>query len=430
MKHLSQDKIFEHSSKAVRTVDVKDDDRQLVNKGEEKEVLVKVENLSKKFCRDLKRSLWYGLKDMTGEVLGRTKKDTLRKDEFWAVKDVSFELRRGECLGLIGHNGAGKSTLLKMLNGLIKPDQGRIEMNGRVGALIELGAGFNPVLTGRENVYINGQILGFSKKEIDEKYEAVVEFAELQDFMETPVQSYSSGMKVRLGFAVAAQMEPDILIIDEVLAVGDVGFRGKCLNKISEVMKNAVVILVSHSMPQINRYCSRAILMDGGLLAVDGKPNDAIKRYFDHFSPESGSSFVNPGNELLKAYCNGKELDKEKAVEVEFNSRVSLSFAVKIDPEVLYPRCKINILNRDLMVVATLLSPENSILNVNDKLMIKIDFSPLILVPGDYKISCNFLSPDLRKQLVYYEAWWSLKILGKNDFGSQIIIFEAKWEIL
>ena len=190
------------------------------------DVLVKVEGVSKKFCRNLKRSLWYGVKDISSELFGSTKNSQLRPKEFWAVDDVSFELKRGECLGLIGHNGAGKSTLLKMLNGLIKPDKGKITMKGRIGALIELGAGFNPILTGRENIYNNGAVLGFSKKEIDAKFDAIIEFAEIDDFIDTPVQNYSSGMKVRLGFAVAAQMEPDVLIIDEVLAVGDVGFRG------------------------------------------------------------------------------------------------------------------------------------------------------------------------------------------------------------
>ena len=188
------------------------------------EVLVKVEGVSKKFCRDLKRSLWYGMKDISSELFGIHQNGQLRKNEFWAVNDVNFELKRGECLGLIGHNGAGKSTLLKMLNGLIKPDKGTITMQGRIGALIELGAGFNPILTGRENIYNNGAVLGFSKKEIDEKFDAIVDFAEIDEFIDTPVQNYSSGMKVRLGFAVAAQMEPDVLIIDEVLAVGDIGF--------------------------------------------------------------------------------------------------------------------------------------------------------------------------------------------------------------
>src|SRR5690554_5072510 len=186
-----------------------------------KEVLVKVEGLSKKFCKDLKTSLWYGVKDLVSGVRGSDTERLLRPKEFWAVKDISFELRRGECLGLIGHNGAGKSTLLKILNGLINPDAGKVTIKGRVGALIELGAGFNPILSGREDIYNNGAILGFTKKEIDDKLDAIIDFAEIREFIDMPVQNYSSGMKVRLGFAVAAQMEPDVLIIDEVLAVGD-----------------------------------------------------------------------------------------------------------------------------------------------------------------------------------------------------------------
>ena len=201
------------------------------------ETLIKVEGVSKKFCRDLKKSLWYGMQDLGSEILGHShgRSSELRPDEFWAVKDVSFELKRGECLGLIGRNGAGKSTLLKMLNGLIKPDKGRITMIGRVCALIELNTGFNPILTGRENVFVYGSILGLSKKEINEKYDTIVEFAELGDFMNMPFQSYSSGMKVRLGFAVAAQMIPDVLIVDEVLAVGDASFQLKCINAIKKL---------------------------------------------------------------------------------------------------------------------------------------------------------------------------------------------------
>jgi lipopolysaccharide transport system ATP-binding protein len=196
----------------------------------ESEILVDVQHVSKKFCRDLKKSLWYGLKDVFTEMNpwqprsaalpAAPSGNDLRPAEFWAVNDVSFQLRRGECLGLIGHNGAGKTTLLKMLNGLIKPDSGSITMRGRVGALIALGAGFNPILTGRENVYINGAILGLSKKEIDDQIDSIIDFAEIREFIDSPVQSYSSGMQVRLGFAVATAMKPDVLILDEVLAVG------------------------------------------------------------------------------------------------------------------------------------------------------------------------------------------------------------------
>ena len=203
------------------------------------DVLICVEGVSKKFCRDLKRSLWYGVKDAVSDVFGREGSTDLRRDEFLAVNDVSFEVRRGECLGLVGRNGAGKTTLLKMLNGLIKPDHGRIEMRGRVGALIALGAGFNPILTGRENIYVNGSVLGLSRKEIDRKLEDIINFAEIGDFIDLPVQSYSSGMQVRLGFAVATAMEPDILLLDEVLAVGDDAFRSKCFDRKSEKFSRA-----------------------------------------------------------------------------------------------------------------------------------------------------------------------------------------------
>ncbi|WP_282134430.1 polysaccharide ABC transporter ATP-binding protein [Seonamhaeicola maritimus] len=242
------------------------------NIAKENDVLVKVEGLSKKFCKDLKTSLWYGIKDLTSNLFGNQKQRQLRPKEFWAVKDINFTLKRGECLGLIGHNGAGKSTLLKILNGLIKPDEGKVTIKGRVGALIELGAGFNPILTGRENIYNNGAVLGFTKKEIDAKVEAIIDFAEIREFIDMPVQNYSSGMKVRLGFAVAAQMEPDVLIIDEVLAVGDIGFRVKCFNRISELLNNCVVIFVSHSMPQVARIGTHVMHMKKGV--VDYVGND------------------------------------------------------------------------------------------------------------------------------------------------------------
>jgi lipopolysaccharide transport system ATP-binding protein len=276
------------------------------NNGTEGEVLVRVEGVSKKFCRSLKKSLWYGLCDIgaelnpfrrqVAEVAGRglpvAGNDTgtasaelaatdsrpvpdeagLRPDEFYAVRNVSFELRRGECLGLIGHNGAGKTTLLKMLNGLIKPDAGTITMRGRVGALIALGAGFNPILTGRENIYVNGSVLGLSKKEIDEKMDEIIDFAEIGKFIDTPVQNYSSGMSVRLGFSAAVCLiKPDILILDEVLAVGDAAFRVKCLSRVTDLRNSSATIFVSHDALQISRSCTRAIWMKHGKTLRDSR---------------------------------------------------------------------------------------------------------------------------------------------------------------
>lgn len=254
----------------------------------DKDVLVSVQNVSKKFSKSLKSSLKYGASDIIRSTLGLTINKELRPQEFWAVKDVSFELRRGECIGLIGHNGAGKSTLLKVLNGLYAPDKGQIVMKGKIGALIELGAGFNPILTGRENIYNNASILGFTKKEVEDKMQSIIDFSEITDFIDTPVQNYSSGMKVRLGFAVAAHLEPDVLIIDEVLAVGDLGFVLKCFSKIDELLPRTAVIFVSHSMPMISRICNEIILMDHGKVEYQGKEiGKGIQLYYNKFSNNS-----------------------------------------------------------------------------------------------------------------------------------------------
>ena len=250
------------------------------------EILVKVDNVSKKFCRKLKRSLWYGMQDVFGELLGSEDRHILRPHEFWAADEISFELRRGECLGLIGRNGAGKTTLLRMLNGLIKPDKGKIVISGRVGALIALGAGFNPVLTGRENIFVNGSVLGLKNHEIASKLEDIIDFAEIEEFIDTPVQSYSSGMQVRLGFAIATALEPDVLLIDEVLAVGDSKFRAKCYSRLGAISTKAAVILVSHQMHDIGRICTQGLLLKRGKVISSGKTPNVIADY--NLENESG----------------------------------------------------------------------------------------------------------------------------------------------
>jgi lipopolysaccharide transport system ATP-binding protein len=260
----------------------------------------------------------------------------LRDGEFYAVRDVSFELRRGECLGLIGHNGAGKTTLLKLLNGLIKPDRGRIEMNGRVGALIALGAGFNPILTGRENIYIYGSVLGLGHQEIDDIVEEIIDFAEIREFIDMPVQSYSSGMAVRLSFAVASSLRPDILLLDEVLAVGDIAFVVKCLNRLRDLAADAAVVLVSHNMQSISGFCSRVVMLEKGRQVTD--TNDvaaAIDRYYELSETkvsEAGTGDVKLlGSELVDATCsNSTNLDVKNAqasktlvIQFEVSSSVS-----------------------------------------------------------------------------------------------------------
>ncbi len=232
--------------------------------------LINVEHAAKKYCRSLKRSLWYGICDISQEFLGRDGSySELRQREFWAVNNISFEVHRGECVGLLGRNGAGKSTVLKMLHGLAKPDRGKITIRGRIGALIELGTGFNPILTGRENIYNNAAVLGMSKTEVNSQLDAIIDFAGIGDALDTPVRSYSSGMKVRLGFAVAAQLNPDVLLIDEVLAVGDTEFRMKCMNRISQILPSTSIVFVSHNLPHISRICNRVIVLDQQRILTD-----------------------------------------------------------------------------------------------------------------------------------------------------------------
>lgn len=307
------------------------------------DVLVNVEGVSKRFCRSLKRSLWYGMQDVVGELLPGSKRRLeagpgsigLREGEFWASKDISFELRRGECLGLIGHNGAGKTTLLRMINGLIVPDSGKIQVRGRVGALIALGAGFNPILSGRENIYVYGAVLGLTKREIDERIDEIIAFSELEEFIDSPVQSYSSGMAVRLGFAVATAMDPDVLILDEVLAVGDVVFVVKSLNRVREMASRAAVILVSHNMRSIASFCNRVILMDHGRVVMDTRTiGDAIDRYGQRIQVKESMSGIG-GMTVRELVLDAPGMAKEGSLSmVTQGSLAALKIVFEIDDRV------------------------------------------------------------------------------------------------
>lgn len=252
------------------------------------ETVVKVENVSKKYCKSLRKSMIYGAMDIGRNLIGLgSRSDRLRKDEFWALDDISFEVKRGETIGIIGPNGSGKTTLLKLLNGIFWPDKGRITIRGKVGALIEVGAGFHPMLTGRENIYVNAAILGMTKKEVDKKFDEIVEFADIGDFIDTPVKYYSSGMFVRLGFAVAVHCEPDILLVDEVLAVGDILFQVKCFRKIKELKENGkTIILVTHDMNNIQKHTEMVFIINQGSLFSIDKPLSAINKYLALMSEE------------------------------------------------------------------------------------------------------------------------------------------------
>lgn len=279
--------------------------------------VLKVDNVSKKYCVSLRQLRRYGFRDIIKAMFGMSNSDeTLRHGEFWAVHDVSFSMKKGESLGLIGLNGAGKSTLLKMIKGLIVPDAGKISIKGEVGALIELGAGFHPMLSGRENIFIKGALLGKSKEEMESVYEEIVEFAELGDFIEAPLKSYSSGMHVRLGFAIAIFMEPDILLLDEVLAVGDFKFRQKCLDKINQLKELTSTIFVSHSMDTVSLFCDKAIVLEKGGITYQGDANDAIKYYMSEIEKSDKNKSQSAEKVDVKPFYGDLYYNKDKIADV------------------------------------------------------------------------------------------------------------------
>jgi lipopolysaccharide transport system ATP-binding protein len=230
---------------------------------------------------------------VTAPFRGRRGERANWDEDFWALKDVSFDVASGEVVGIIGNNGAGKSTLLKILSRITKPTTGRVELNGRVGSLLEVGTGFHPELTGRENIYLNGSILGMTRKEIDRRFDEIVAFAEVEQFLDTPVKRYSSGMYVRLAFAVAAHLEPEIMIVDEVLAVGDASFQKKCIQRMGEVSQGGrTVILVSHDLPMIGKLSNRLIWIKEGAVHKVGQPAEVIEAYQSHVATQVAQTAV------------------------------------------------------------------------------------------------------------------------------------------
>jgi lipopolysaccharide transport system ATP-binding protein len=405
----------------------------------ESEILVEVKGVSKKFSRSLKRSMMYGLRDVLSAMIGLNRKSSaLRKEEFWAVKDISFSLKRGECLGLIGRNGAGKSTLLKMLNGLILPDTGSITMRGKIGALIELGAGFNPLLTGRENIYINGQLLGFTKAEVDQKLNAILEFTEIGDFIDSPVQNYSSGMKVRLGFGIAAQMEPDVLIIDEVLAVGDLGFVLKCFNKIDSLMQNTAVIFVSHNMPQVSRICSRIVMLESGNIVFnDTDVAKGIDRYYAGFGGKENNKVVfDRGEEAgLVGFEFGNEPNADDKIHtVNHLEDLTMTMRFRVKENIREPFISISIYDKEQRPVGVCqnengMNESNITARENGSVFytVQLVLPRINLSKGVYSVTVVVNEKFRSKPLLRLQSAGLFQVLSKNDIWPPVE-FEGKWK--
>lgn len=306
--------------------------------------------LSKRYRLGQQRAHYVALRDVIADAARRALRFDAREggrdpEWVWALSDVSFEIHAGEVVGIIGRNGAGKSTLLKIISRITKPTRGRAEIHGRVGSLLEVGTGFHPELSGRENIFLNGSLLGMRRAEIARRFDAIVAFAEIERFLETPVKRYSSGMYMRLAFSVAAHLEPEVLIVDEVLAVGDASFQKKCLGKMEDVARTGrTVLFVSHNMAAVTRLCERAILLDRGRVVEDGAAHNVVRTYLQRglgttaqHEWERGRA---PGNEVARlcaARIRGEDGAVSEALDIRRSVRVEMEFDVTAPGRILVP---------------------------------------------------------------------------------------------
>jgi lipopolysaccharide transport system ATP-binding protein len=328
-----------------------------------------------------------------GTETRKIKEEERDNQEFWALNDVSFDVRPGEVIGVIGRNGAGKSTLLKILTRITEPTSGEAIINGRVASLLEVGTGFHPELTGRENVYMNGTILGMKRREITAKFDEIVAFAELSKFIDTPVKRYSSGMYVRLAFAVAAHLDPEILLIDEVLAVGDAGFQRKCLGKMSEIAgQGRTVLFVSHNMASVRQLTERCVVLDGGKIVFDGPSDEAVDYYRSRFMMESAIGHVHISDAMheqskkMRRQIEFREIimaDESGTAKGNFSVFEPIRIAMLVEAKLESPAIEyvMQIKTTDDVVVSTISTG-------------RIDHR---ITPGKYWISCLLQKPPLAK---------------------------------
>lgn len=402
--------------------------------------VIQVENLSKSFTlRHEEKERYTALRDVVAtkakkifsfpKALKPAVASHISTEEFWALKDVSFNVEKGDRVGIIGRNGAGKSTLLKILSRITEPTNGRVKIKGRVASLLEVGTGFHPELTGRENIYLNGAILGMSRAEIKKKFDEIVDFAEVEKFLDTPVKRYSSGMYVRLAFAVAAHLEPEILVVDEVLAVGDAQFQKKCLGKMEDVSKNEgrTVLFVSHQMDAIETLTQKAIYLKGGKVQKIGEASSIINKYLHDF--ENGTEI----NEYKNRQGNGKA----KVVKIEVLKQGKKTQALKQGDcfDVLVGiECKEELWMdasfvletfREQPLFCTQLSDFSTVSKRNGYFEFKIEVTIPYLRKGEYLLSMALFRPD-KSEFYDVVLHFPLLLLEGHD-SSSLIPNDERW---
>jgi lipopolysaccharide transport system ATP-binding protein len=399
------------------------------------DIAIQVEDISKKYdlgsigagtIREALAHSWDRLRGRNGQANGVDK-------EFWALKDINFEVKQGEVVGIIGKNGAGKSTLLKVLSRITEPTTGQIRMKGRLASLLEVGTGFHPELTGRENIFLNGSILGMGREEIRRKFDEIVAFSGVEKFLDTPVKRYSSGMYVRLAFAVAAHLEPEILVIDEVLAVGDAEFQKKCLGKMKDVAgEGRTVLFVSHNMGAVTHLCSRCILLAGGEVKYDGRVRAAVDIYLNAEKAKHES--------LVQFNLDGKEIGikrielfnsaGEKTNQFRFGEPISIRLLVASQHNLNGMNINIGIDTASDQRIFTSVSDEGGYqfdFKAEEVKEIEAIYNNTIFNPGQYMIS---VSVRMGKKIFFQTGKCLSVVVVDNPFLPEQIPFKGNWGIL
>lgn len=390
-------------------------------------IAIEFKNVSKKFQKGQKLYLKQALLDLFRPD---------KKEDFWAIKNVSFKIKKGESIGIIGANGSGKSTILKLIAGVLTPTKGTVEVMGRIGPLIELGAGFHPELSGRDNIYLNGTILGLSKEEIDRKFNDVVSFAELEDFIDTPVKHYSSGMQLRLGFSIAVSIDPEILIIDEVLSVGDVSFQQKSLNIMREFRKRGVtIILVTHDHQSIQEFCDRALFIKDNQIVYDGKPEAVVYNYLKYLSDKERNIENNTKKlagkiiDITKIEILDRSGKKNKVFKTKDTVIIRINFKTKESVEnpvfgiAIYKDNDIHISGPNTK------TSQFAIEKIDGIGYLDYQINKIPLLAGKYYISVGIFNSTISQAFDFAEknTYFQILPLEENQYG--IIRFSEKWSL-